>query len=85
LSPDAGELVCARCYESEAAQAAPSGIIGISARALVVLRGLRASALRAAATLPESMLIALARATHAFVEFHMGRSSRALKAASGRQ
>ena len=87
LSPDGGGLICERCYQAERTQAAPSGIFNVSARELALLRDLRCTALREAAeaNLPAALLHRLARTTHAFVEFNMGRSSRALKAAAGRQ
>jgi recombinational DNA repair protein (RecF pathway) len=87
LSPDAGGLVCASCFERELAQQTRAGIINLTTVELTTLREMRAmsmSVLMGSAgelvSLPPERLKQLTRATHAFIEHHLGRSSRALKA-----
>lgn len=80
LSPASGGLVCRRCAIEERDGAAPDRIQGVSLHAstaeLRALRALRTMALADIAAHPE--FAGLRRITRAFVEFQLGRRSKAL-------
>lgn len=87
LSPDAGGLVCANCYEGELAQQTRAGLVNLTARELSQLRALRAASFAdvAAREVDPKLLRSLTHATHAFVEFHLGRAARALSSEGSRR
>ena len=89
LSPEAGGLICSRCYERERADHGGAEIVSLTSSELDALRRLRGmdpmSIMAADALLAhDRVLKSITRATHAFIEHHLGRRSRALKAAPDR-
>lgn len=90
VSADAGGLICARCYDAEIATHTRAGIVSLTTPGLEALRGLRGVApldllttnADGFAHLPAATLQGVTRATHAFIEHHLGRKSRALTAAA---
>lgn len=80
LSPHAGGLLCKRCAGAPAGAGIDRGevrdTIAVNGAELQALRELRSLPLARAASLPQSKR--LGTATHAFIEYQLGRRSRAL-------
>lgn len=85
LSPEAGGLVCRRCLEQGSADEGDSRrafvIVKLTAAEFESLRAAREASLGEAMLRPE--LGAPGRATQAFIQYHLGRASKALAAAGG--
>jgi DNA repair protein RecO (recombination protein O) len=83
LSPEAGGLVCRACLDAGADGAdevrRDLGVVRLSAHEFEMLRDARALPFGDAMEMPE--LAPLSRATQAFVQHHLGRTSRALSSA----
>jgi len=84
LSPAAGGLVCRRCLQAAIQEhdRADDANVRVSASELAALRAIGAIPFKELAD--HEALEPLARATHAFVQFHAGRRSRSLLATASR-
>ena len=87
LSPEAGGLVCRRCLQQGSADEGDSRrsfvIVKLTSAEFEALRAAREVSFADALRRPE--LAAPGRASQAFIQFHLGRASKALAAASGRR
>ena len=84
LSPHAGGLLCSSCVKQlrgEGAEGDVRDMFSISAPALAALRALRHADF---SKLPANGAASLQRATRSFVEYQMGRKSKALSASGSR-
>ncbi len=86
LSPEAGGLVCRRCLDAGSGDTGdmrrPFGVVRLTAAEFEQLRAARTMSLREALSMP--VLGGLARATHAFVQHHLGRAAKSLGVAGAR-
>jgi len=87
LAPEAGGLVCRRCLDLGASEEGDTRrsfvIVKLTSAEFEALRAARDASLAQALATPA--LAAPSRATQAFIQHHLGRTSKALAAAGGRR
>jgi DNA repair protein RecO (recombination protein O) len=87
LSPEAGGLVCRRCLDEGSADEGDSRrsflVVKLTSAEFDAMRTAREVSFAEALAMPE--LAAPGRATQAFIQYHLGRASKALAAAGGRR